>query len=484
MFESLRNLKYFDISHNNLREWAPPYDVVFSELQYLSLSSNTLSSFKRSSFQQMHALVYLDLSDNKIDKFDSEEYFNNSIGPIELLDLTGNNLYLVNKLSFIGFTNVTEIKVDNFASCCFIENCSATIPKSQFLTCGQLLPNQIQRVIMWVLGLFTVVSNIGVLYYRCIHRRDNKVQGLFIFNLSLSDILMGIYMVIIASADRYYRDSFPSELWRHSITCKIAGTLSVLSSEASVCFVTLISVDRLMGIRFTFSNFRNGTSSAKVVVVMLWTITIAIGVVLTVMPSVDPEFYDISEVCTGLPLSRNSVFNQRTIRESFKDKIQGVLDRNIFFNLTYDVIIDTKPGMYAGIAVFTAFNLLCFVIVAVCYIGIFLTAVKSMKKSGRGRDEKQERKMAVKMGAIVLTDLLCWLPIILLSILVQSGRFIVTPNIYTWIVTFILPINSALNPFLYTLATVISDLIEKHKDQDVQKQTGHGSYNGKSATCQ
>ena len=69
--------------------------------------------------------------------------------------------------------------------------------------------------------------------------------------------------------------------------------------------------------------------------------------------------------------------------------------------------------------------------------------------------------MAIKMGLIVLTDMMCWLPIIILSILVQTGRHTVTPHTYTWIVTFVLPINSAINPFLYTLATAIFYLIRR-----------------------
>ena len=69
--------------------------------------------------------------------------------------------------------------------------------------------------------------------------------------------------------------------------------------------------------------------------------------------------------------------------------------------------------------------------------------------------------MAIKMGLIVLTDMMCWLPIIILSILVQTGRQTVSPYVYTWIVTVVLPINSAINPFLYTLATVIFDVIQK-----------------------
>ena len=76
---------------------------------------------------------------------------------------------------------------------------------------------------------------------------------------------------------------------------------------------------------------------------------------------------------------------------------------------------------------------------------------------------QQERKMATKMGAIMITDLACWAPIIILSVLVQSGTHIVTPRVYTWIVTFVLPINSAINPFLYTLASLIYDFIAKEK---------------------
>ena len=51
------------------------------------------------------------------------------------------------------------------------------------------------------------------------------------------------------------------------------------------------------------------------------------------------------------------------------------------------------------------------------------------------------------MDSVVMTDLLCWMPIIILSILVQSGRYTVSPQIYTWIVTFVLPINSSIKVF-------------------------------------
>ena len=100
-----------------------------------------------------------------------------------------------------------------------------------------------------------------------------------------------------------------------------------------------------------------------------------------------------------------------------------------------------------------------------CYIGIFLTVRQIAKQAGRNQSQREELQLAIKMGLIVLTDMMCWLPIIVLSILVQTGRHTVSPHVYTWIVTVILPINSAINPFLYTLATAIFDALQKHKDR-------------------
>ena len=54
---------------------------------------------------------------------------------------------------------------------------------------------------MWILGTFTLTANIGALYYRYRNKQENKVQVVLISNLSISDMIMGIYMVIVASAD-------------------------------------------------------------------------------------------------------------------------------------------------------------------------------------------------------------------------------------------------------------------------------------------
>ena len=457
-FDPLRRLNFLDLRHNNLVKIAFPGG--YFPMHYIFLSHNKLRSLPSGILQYIPYLWYLDLSYNNFDSFDSHRLFNHTMGQqITKLDLRGNNLYWVDSMSFLGFDVSTEIMVDNGGTCCFIQNktCIATIPASQFLTCGRLLPNQVQRVIMWSLGFFAIISNICVLCYK-FRQNTRNVQTILICNLSMSDLLMGIYMLVIVSADEYYRDYFPAEAWRVSIPCKLAGTLSVISSEASVFFVTLISIDRLMGIRYPFSDYRIRSTSAKVVAIILWIFAISVSMTLTVVSGINTDFYDVSEVCTGLPLSRSNVFERRPQDNSFVHFGIGY-DLNTF----YDYIIGQKPGMYFGIGTFIALNMLCFVIVSLCYLVIFVTAIQAAKTAGRDRNHDNERKMAMKMSAIVLTDMGCWISILILSILVQSGRYVVSPHAYTWIVTFVLPINSAINPFMYTLASVMFDITKRKK---------------------
>ena len=60
--------------------------------------------------------------------------------------------------------------------------------------------------------------------------------------------------------------------------------------------------------------------------------------------------------------------------------------------------------------------------------------------------------MARRIFLIILTDFLCWFPISLLGIAALAGARI-PPQVYAWVAVFILPLNSALNPLLYTVST-------------------------------
>lgn len=82
--------------------------------------------------------------------------------------------------------------------------------------------------------------------------------------------------------------------------------------------------------------------------------------------------------------------------------------------------------------------------------------INEIKASGvacRSTQHSQERdKVAQRFGIIVFTDCLCWVPVIIVKLIALSGVKI-PATLYAWLAVLVLPINSALNPVLYTLTT-------------------------------
>ncbi|CAB3984347.1 MAM and LDL-receptor class A domain-containing 1-like, partial [Paramuricea clavata] len=62
--------------------------------------------------------------------------------------------------------------------------------------------------------------------------------------------------------------------------------------------------------------------------------------------------------------------------------------------------------------------------------------------------------IAKRMMFIILTDFLCWFPVIIISVLALTGNlYDPSKQVYAWIAVFVLPVNSSINPLLYTFST-------------------------------
>ena len=195
----------------------------------------------------------------------------------------------------------------------------------------------------------------------------------------MSDLLMGIYMISIASADVFYGDYFPmnAESWRSGITCKLAGTLAITSSEASVFFVTLISIDRFINIKFPYCLHKLNGNSTKMFSLIVWTFSLTLGLMASISAGKNPDFYDNSHVCIGLPLT------QVIITETNITKIANI---NLWEDaITVLVVKSTheSPGLYFSVAVFIAFNMFCFLVILACYIGIIRAVSQTSKVASR-----------------------------------------------------------------------------------------------------
>ena len=323
---------------------------------------------------------------------------------------------------------------DKYLFCCLVKSLSTVtecLPEpDQFSSCEDLIRIPLLRVFMWILGISALLGNTYVIVSRLLPepaklRSTNiaRVQNIMVAHLAVADSLMGVYMMIIAAADVYYRDRYAyfAEEWQTSIVCKIAGLLTVLSSEASVFFMTAISVDRFFSCCFPFSVYKLQPKSAKGVAAIVW----LIALILSIMPVMIPSFfgnayYGRSSVCLALPLTT-----------------------------------DRPPGWQYSVALFLAVNLVAFLTMLACYSALYFIVKSSANKVQRDQSgvRAREVQIALKMAFLVFSDMCCWMPIVLMGFLALTGKVEIPAISYAWIAVFVLPLNSSLNPYLYTIVT-------------------------------
>ena len=330
-------------------------------------------------------------------------------------------------LKYLNFRHSSQ-----YLFCCLtrdINTVEECLPQSdQFSSCEDLMRNQVLRICMWVLGLSALLGNGVVIFWRLTpsqrtKHRKNRVQSILILNLAIADGLMGVYMIIIAAADLYFRNVyvFYEDYWQKSTFCKMAGFLSVLSSESSVLFLTVISIDRWLCICFPFSDFKLTPKWAAFSALMVWLFTSVISMIPMVARGYfQDEFYGRSSVCLALPLTK-----------------------------------DRPHGWQYSVAIFLGLNLLAELIIGICYGSIYIVARSSARSIERrsGNVRLEQIELATRMAFLIISDFICWMPIIILGFLSLFDVATISSDVYVWIAVFVLPINSSLNPYLYTILT-------------------------------
>ena len=330
----------------------------------------------------------------------------------------------------LSFLEYPHRKLDRFILCCYakkaIEGVDCDSPVDEFSSCDDLMKNKTLQVCIWILGILASLGNLLVIIWRIIDKEENRVHSFLLTNLAVADMFMGVYLLTIAIMDaRWQGEYFKHDMeWRSGIGCQIVGVLSMLSSEVSVLILTVITMDRFICIIFPFKFKRLTYRSAVCTCTGVW----IFGIVISVIPvtginyfydeSGDFGFYSRSAVCLPLQLSEG-----------------------------------TAAAWEYSVSFFVGLNFISFTFILVAYISMFWT-VKRAARAVRSTNLNKESAMAKRLVFIVMTDFCCWMPIIIINILSLTGNFN-DPNkfAYVWIAVFVLPLNSSLNPILYTFST-------------------------------
>ncbi|XP_050390908.2 relaxin receptor 1-like, partial [Patella vulgata] len=304
--------------------------------------------------------------------------------------------------------------------CAFITRFERCYPQGDGISSQyNLLESHILRVTVWIVAILACFGNLAVLLGRFFIREDNQIHSFFIKNLSFADLVMGMYLIVIGTHDMRYRGRylFYDYKWRNSWGCDVSGMLSTISSEVSVLTLTLITLDRYMCITYPLSLRKRNIRLAYSVMALIWTLSLALAV-LPVMGFTyfGNYFYRNNAVC--IPLLLHEPWSRGWEYSAF---------------------------MFLGL------NFVSFTFITYAYCSMF-ASIRQSRMLFRSTHDEQERSLMKRFSLIVLTDFICWMPIICLKVAAFVGLDI-GGNLYSWVVIFILPVNSALNPLLYTLTT-------------------------------
>ena len=401
------------------------------QLRHLDLSRNPLSHALDSSFTSvlklsgatnLHTLLMNNVGVETVDNGVFEP-----LGNLQRLELNKNPLRTYGKDVLSGLASLQQLWSDDYKLCCsyFHEdavsltpsNCHA--PSDELSSCDDLLAQDLFRAALWVFACLAVLGNLGVLAYRQFlgTEKASTPSALLVKNLCVSDLLMGVYLLMIGAADERFKGEYVSQEagWRASVTCTVAGFLSFLSSEVSAFTVCLITLDRVLAICLPFrKHLHLQARSARTLCLAVW----VAGAALASVPLLaGTESYGQNGICVPLPITRTG-----------------------------------GPELDYTFCVFILLNFVLFVFVGVGQATIW-AAVRRTSAAAGSRNQERDMALARRLFLVVLTDFLCWFPIGLLGVLAAAG--VPVPGVvHVWSAVFVLPLNSAINPFLYTLNSV------------------------------
>ncbi|XP_076607439.1 relaxin receptor 2a isoform X3 [Chaetodon auriga] len=391
------------------------------KLAELNLSSNRIRELPQNTFRNLSkSLLKLNISHNPLLHIHPSHF--NHLTHLQSLALEGIEIPDIQTKMFLPMKNLSHIYFKKFQYCSYAPHVRSCKPNTDGISSFEdLLANMVLRVSVWVMAFFTCFGNLLVIGMRSLIRAENNLHAACIKVLCCADCLMGVYLFFVGVFDVKFRGQYNRNalLWMESVECRTIGFLAMLSSEVSVLLLTYLTLEKFLVIVFPFSNLRPSKLQTGVVLASIWLLGFIIAAVPLMNEDVFGNYYGRNGVCFPLHSDRQEK--------------------------------PTAKGYSTGI--FLGLNLLAFLVIVFSYSSMFY----SIYKTGINATDLRSRlhrdvAVANRFFFIVFSDALCWIPIFLVKVL-SLLEVEIPGTISSWVVIFILPINSALNPILYTLTT-------------------------------
>ncbi|XP_074530331.1 relaxin receptor 1 [Halichoeres trimaculatus] len=393
---------------------------VLQKLGELDLSNNRLTAIPPNLFVLLEDLLQLNISYNPIVELQVDHF--DKLHKLKSLSIEGIEIENIQRRMFEPLKYLTHIYFKKFQYCGYAPHVRSCKPNTDGISSFEdLLANIVLRVFVWVVSATTCFGNIFVICMRSYIRSENKLHAMCIISLCCADGLMGIYLFMIGAYDLKFRGEYNrhAQAWMDSGQCQVIGSLAMLSTEVSVLLLTYLTLEKYICIVYPFKYLTPGWRRTVTILLGIWVFGFIVAFLPLVCKGLFRNFYGTNGVC--FPLHSEQP--------------------------------ETLWAHVYSIVIFLGLNLVAFLIIVLSYASMFYNIQRTGTQTTKYSNHiKKEVTIAKRFFSIVITDSLCWIPIFILKIL-SLLQVEIPGTISSWVVIFILPINSALNPILYTLTT-------------------------------
>ena len=343
------------------------------------------------------------------------------------------------------------------------------------------------KSVFWIIGVLVLFGNIYVAISTSKFLKQKKSLGgigfqhVIILNISIADLVMGIYLLTIAVYSGVFSGMYGEvdREWRSGLRCSIIGSLAVFSSETSCFLLVILTAFRLKNISNPIGSLNSSLRPWIICIIAAWLLSLILSIVPVVAATSQyfvhsfaysslfrNEIWDRSRLkqfaCRFAALRNQTIEYEDSEFQSARNYLQTSLPDNtsVYLFGYYGETSICMPRFYVqlgdssweyAIAIITI-NFLCFVFIALGYFLIFKQSINSSKniqKNQGSNSNKQATRMQKRIARIIATDFCCWIPICLMAY-VRLGFEFEDVIAYQITAVLLLPINSALNPFLFS----------------------------------
>ncbi len=400
-FLSLHKVSSLNLNHLHLRELLPLTFTGLDKCQSLNLSNNRLRELHSGMFEGLPNLL--------------------------VLDIRRNNLVTIGVGTSRELNRIKVVYLDGMQFCCLFSQVPTCYATKRYGSdpCESVIQDPAVRYVGWSIATVSFILNLGS--FSCWQKRgDVSVYAVVVRGLNSADLLMALSLFPVLYWDSLSLGAFVAQYsatWRESFQCLLPSYLSVISYQLSMTFLAIIYYLRLYAIRFPF-NAKDYKPYRPIILLSIFSLALSLGLGtwLFYLYQADGTFHvkATNPMCNLAP---------------------AVKETNVF------------SGGYVAILLT---NVSLFSVITMCAWSIVYDTnlqLRHMSRGGLSTSPKRMTDSRQLIRKVVLTWVCTTVSFLGLPLTSACAFERVPENLNPWLAFLALPLNSIVNPVLYTFCT-------------------------------